>query len=64
MDWIERTVHAPSWAEQDQRDATIERRFRAIDEFDGRILRVACVETATTARVVSMMFDRNARRKL
>jgi uncharacterized DUF497 family protein len=64
MDWVERTVRAPTWIEPDPRDVTVERRFRAIDEFDGRILRVACVETATTIRVVSVMFDRNARRTL
>ena len=42
---------------------TVERRFRAIPESGGRILRVACVETNSSIRVISVMFDRNARRK-
>jgi uncharacterized DUF497 family protein len=63
MEWIELTARAPDWTEADPRDAAVERRFRTIGEFGGRILRVACVETAATIRVISVMFDRNARRK-
>ena len=63
MDWVERTVRDPEWTAPDPRDVAVERRFRVIEEFDGRILRVACVETTTAIRVISVMFDRNARRK-
>jgi hypothetical protein len=63
LEWVERTIRAPDWTEPDPRDPVVERRFRAIEEFGGRILRVACVETAATIRVISAMFDRNARRK-
>jgi hypothetical protein len=62
-DWIEDTVRAPDWTERDPQDAKVERRFRAIHDFGGRILRVACVETEAEIRVISLMFDRNARRK-
>ena len=61
--WIEATVCNPDWTEADPRDASIQRRFRAIGEKNGRILRVACVETETTIRVITVTFDRNARRK-
>jgi uncharacterized DUF497 family protein len=63
LTWIEETVHSPEWCENDLKDPGIERRFRAIPAFDGRILRVACVETNSDIRVISVMFDRNARRK-
>jgi hypothetical protein len=63
LKWIEETVHSPEWSEKDPKDPSIERRFRAISAFDGRILRVACVETNSDIRVISVMFDRNARRK-
>ena len=61
--WIEDTVRAPDWTEPDPRDPTVERRFRAIAQFGDRVLRVACVETLATIRIISVMFDRSARRK-
>jgi Domain of unknown function (DUF4258) len=61
--WIEATARNPDWTEPDKADPRIERRFRAIDECGGRILRLACVETDSEIRVISVMFDRNARRK-
>jgi uncharacterized DUF497 family protein len=61
-EWIEDTVFAPDWTEPDPNDPAIERRFRAIAEAGGRILRVPCVETESTIRVISVMFEKNARR--
>ncbi|WP_047308253.1 DUF4258 domain-containing protein [Rhodopseudomonas palustris] len=61
--WIEQTIYEPSWIEQDPADPTVERRFRAVSEFGGRILRVACVETNSDIRVISALFDHRARRK-
>ena len=61
--WVEDTAREPEWTEPDPRDPVVERRFRTIAEFGGRILRVACVETNTSIRVISVLFDRNARRK-
>jgi uncharacterized DUF497 family protein len=63
IQWVEDTARAPDWTECDPHDPTVERRFRAIGQFGNRILRVACVETSTAIRVISAMFDRNARRK-
>lgn len=63
LEWVEDTVRTPDWTEHDPNDPNIERRFRAIRQFGGRILRAACVETGATIRVISVMFDRSARRK-
>jgi uncharacterized DUF497 family protein len=60
MDWIEITTRQPSWIHPDPRPG-IERRFRAIPEFGGRILRVACLETTHEIRIISVFFDRRAR---
>ena len=60
-EWIEQAVFHPQWVEPDPRDAQIERRFCAIPERDGRILRVACVETSADIRVISTFLDRRAR---
>ncbi len=61
--WIEMTVREPEWVERDPVDPAVERRFRTIPEFGNRVLRVASVETNSNVRVISAMFDRNARRK-
>ncbi len=61
--WIETTVREPDWTEPDPGGMNVERRFRAIGELGGRILRVVCVETDEVVRVISVMFDRNARPK-
>ncbi|MGE3871036.1 MAG: DUF4258 domain-containing protein [Pseudorhodoplanes sp.] len=59
--WIERTVREPEWSHPDPRP-DVERRFRAIPEFGGRVLRVACIETADEIRILTVFFDRDARR--
>lgn len=61
-EWIERTVRAPEWTIPDPRRPGVERRFRAIPEFGGRTLRVACYETTLNIRILTVFFDRNARR--
>ncbi|TMJ54104.1 MAG: DUF4258 domain-containing protein [Alphaproteobacteria bacterium] len=61
--WMEDTVLDPDWTETDPRDPAVERRFRVFPRLGGRILRVACVETNLDIRVISVMFDRNARRR-
>jgi hypothetical protein len=61
-DWIERTVADPDWKVADPRNPGVERRFRAIPEFGGRILRVACLENADEIRILTAFFDRDARK--
>lgn len=62
-EWLERTVRDPEWVEPDRRHPGVERRFRAIPEYGDRVLRVACAETETHIRVISVHFDRRARRR-
>ncbi len=59
--WVEATAQDPDWREPDPNDPAVERRFRRIDDAGGRILRVACVETQADIRVITAMFDRNAK---
>jgi hypothetical protein len=61
--WVERTIRHPDWAEPEPLAPSVECRFRAIPEFDGPILRIACVETASDIRIITVTFDRDARRK-
>jgi hypothetical protein len=61
-DWIDLTVRRPEWTRADPHRAGVERRFRAIPEFGGRILRIACIETADEIRILTVFFDRDARR--
>jgi Domain of unknown function (DUF4258) len=63
LKWIEEAIFDPDWTEKDPKDPAVERRFRTVWQFGGRVLRVACVETNSSVRVISAMFDRNARRK-
>jgi hypothetical protein len=37
-------------------------RYRAIPEHGGRVLRVACIETASDIRILTVFFDRDARK--
>ena len=64
MAWLERTLAAPELVLPDPDDATVERRFRRIPEFGGRVLRVAVNATVEPNRVVSVFFDRKMKGKL
>ena len=46
-EWIERTVREPERSRPDPRRPGVERRFRAIPEFGGRMLRVAVLKLRT-----------------
>jgi hypothetical protein len=62
LSWIERTVRDPQWSLPDPQRPSVERKFRAIPEFGGRVLRVACVESADEIWIVTVFFDRDARK--
>ncbi len=64
IEWIERALGAPGLKEPDPNDPEIERFFRAIPEFDDRVLRVAVNTKVDPWRVVSVFFDRNMKGKL
>jgi hypothetical protein len=59
-EWIERTVRSPEWVAPDPNQPGVERRFRVIPEFGGRILRVACLETKEEIGILTAFFDRDA----
>jgi len=61
-DWIDMTARQPEWSHPDPHHNGVERRFRAIPEFGGRVLRIACIETAHEIRILTVFFDRDARR--
>jgi hypothetical protein len=54
---------APERVLPDPNDPSVERRFRAIPESGGRVLRVAVNVTVTPPRVVSVFFDRTQKGK-
>jgi hypothetical protein len=62
MAWLERAVREPDWTEPDPDDATLERRFRSIPEFGNRHLRAVCRELPDATLIVTVFFDRKARR--
>ncbi|TKT74861.1 DUF4258 domain-containing protein [Aquamicrobium sp. LC103] len=59
--WVEDAIRNPLWTEPEPRDTTAERRFARIGDHGGRMLRVVCVETDDTIRVITATFDRGAR---
>lgn len=64
LEWVERTLAEPELSQPDPHDATVERCFRRIPEFGGRVLRVAVNTTVEPNRVVSVFFDRQRKGKL
>lgn len=64
IDWVERTLDEPELILPDPNDTAVERRFRRIPEFGGRVLRVAIKTTVEPKRVVSVFFDRKMKGKL
>jgi uncharacterized DUF497 family protein len=60
--WIEAAAREPEWTEPDQVTEGGERRFRSIAQHGGRILRVVCVESNTEIRIVTVFFDRKAKK--
>lgn len=64
VEWMERTLSEPELVLPDPEDATVERRFRRIPEFGGRVLRVAVNTSVEPNRVVSVFFDRQMKGQL
>jgi len=64
VEWMQRTLSAPELVMPDPDDAAVERRFRQIPEFGGRVLRVAVNTAVEPNRVVSVFFDRKMKGKL
>lgn len=60
-EWVELAARAPAWREDEPGHPEVERRFRAVPDRGGRILRVAVVETDMEIRIVTAFLDRRAR---
>jgi hypothetical protein len=63
-EWMERTFGSPELIQPDPADPSVERRFRRIPEFGGRVLRVAVNTKFDPHRIVSVFFDRKMKGKL
>ena len=62
LEWIEAAARSCQWSRPDPQGNGIEQRFRAIPEYENRVLRVACLETAAEIRILTAFFDRKAKR--
>ena len=60
LEWIERTLAAPDFTHPD-RDPTLTRSFKAIDEAGDRILRVVHRPQGNDILIVTVHFDRDAK---
>ena len=61
QEWVEIAVTSPEWTEPDTH-AGRSRAFRAIPEAGGKILRVVYSEANGEFRVITVFFDRNAKK--
>jgi hypothetical protein len=64
LEWVADTVGDPDWVSDDPTTPGGERRFKVISAYGDRVLRVACLENATEVRIITVFFDRKARRPL
>jgi hypothetical protein len=60
--WIEEVVSSPDFAEADPRHPECTRSYKAIPAFGGRVLRVVHRPEGDDILVITMHFDRGARR--
>jgi uncharacterized protein DUF4258 len=63
-EWVEKALADPDEIKPDPRRLAVTLAFRAIEERDGRVLRVAYAETDDEIRIVTVYFDRARRRRL
>ncbi len=64
IEWVERALTKPDLRQMERNDQALERRFRRIPEFGGRVLRVVVNVSMQPNRVVSVFFDRSMKGKL
>ena len=62
VDWIEAAVTAPDWIEPDARHPGRIRSYKAIAEHDDRVLRVVHRPEGDDILIITVHFDRRARR--
>ena len=64
LEWLERTLLAPELILPEPDDISVQRCFRRIPEFNGRVLRVVVNRAVEPQRVVSVFFDRQMKGRL
>lgn len=64
IEWLERVLENPSRREPDPDDSELERWYLAIEEHEGRALRVVVNTSVEPVPVVSVFFDRGKKGKL
>ncbi|WP_420394670.1 DUF4258 domain-containing protein [Acuticoccus sp.] len=62
--WLEAAVERPIHVEPDPNDPTVDRRYAVIEEYGNRILRVVCRQKPHEVQIITVFFDRNAKRRL
>ena len=62
VDWIEAAVSVPDWIEPDPRHPDRVRSYKAIAEYGGRVLRVVHRPEGDDILIITVHFDRRARR--
>ena len=63
-EWLKRTLSAPELIQPDPDDPDVERYFKRIPEFGGRVLRVAVNTSIDPPRVITVFFDRQMKDQL
>ncbi len=61
-DWIEAAVSTPDWSEPDPRHPDRTRSYKAIAEYGARVLRVVHRPEGDDIVIITVHFDRGARR--
>ena len=61
-EWAERVLASPEWQEPDLADPALTRAFGAIPEAGGKIPRVVYSEHTGERMVITLFFDRRAKR--
>jgi hypothetical protein len=61
-EWAERVLAAPEWEVPDPANPGQTRAFAAIAEAGGKILRIVYTEQAGEKRVITLFFDRRAKK--
>lgn len=64
LEWMELTLSSPALILSDVNDPALERRFRQIPEYGGRVLCVVVNTAVEPNRMVSVFFDRQMKGKL
>ena len=59
-EWIRETLNSPGRKEEDEQGNT--HYFKVFPEYDGRVLHVIVNEMVNPTRVITVFFDRRARR--